>query len=293
MCSPLPVAAAAAWEAPVPPGFRLEGSNGYKIHGIGFDDPEGKRDELLLFVGRKHSGVLYAAPAEVTETSIVADLGAVGSVDVAFVPSGGTHRERSLCDKHSIPVQSGSYEGSIDLSGEEGYMHVQANRAPAELRTAISLACGGSESEGFGGHSPGARLTIRRRSGEMAVELTARKNSPTRVSRFSASIRELRGGVQIFRGVDLAAPSSAFFFDVPAGSARIGPPAPFSGVATYHRDRPSLPRLRGNLKIDFPGRSDVRLIGPGATAGLIRAVQNPGHPFRALKLAALLLPKSK
>ncbi|MGV1049536.1 MAG: hypothetical protein ACOYD4_13560 [Solirubrobacterales bacterium] len=285
----LPAASACA-SSFVPPGFRLAASNGYRVYGIFFDGtPREERDELILFVVRKHSAVAYFAPARADETSVSARLGSLGSVDLHFVPSGRSRRERTPCGTpKSVAVRSGVYEGTVDLHGEEGYMRAHATRVRSEARTVLSLVCGGSSDEGFGGHSPGARLTVLSGREPNRVEFVARKNSPTRPARFEASIGELVDGVGITRSVSSVDGPGAFDFDVPAKSAVVEPAAPFAGSLAYEGGLGRFRRVHGDLSVDFPGHSDVRVAGPGARAGLIRYVANPGHPFRLPRLASWL-----
>jgi hypothetical protein len=274
-------APAAAESLPAPGGFRLSASHGYSIHGIAFDgDPRGEHDEVILFVGRQDSSVAYFAlgKASVTETTVSADLGSLGSIDLRFVPSGKPRVEKSACNPKPIEFDSGFYEGRIDVEGEEGYAEAHATRARGEIRLEASLICGASVNEGSGGHAPGARLLARRHWHHSKLEFEATKNSPTRPSRFRASIEERRGSMFIAREVNSEAGAGAFDFDVPTQTALVDPPAPFSGFARFIRrdDRPG--RLRGDLRVDFPGRSDVFL--GGRRSSLIRYVQNPSHPFR-------------
>jgi hypothetical protein len=170
------------------------------------------------------------------------------------------------------------YEGTIDFRGEGGYSEAHAVSVPGDVEFLAGLVCGGSGvSEGFGGRSPGALLTVAGGHGS-AFRFSARKNSPSRPSRFAAAVREQRGKIRIERIVGALAGPSAFRFDVAAGSAWVGPPAPFAGEATYARVE-GRSSWHGNLTVDFPGRAEVRLTGAGTHAAMIRAVQNPGHPF--------------
>jgi hypothetical protein len=264
-----------------PGGFRLSASNGYSIHALAYDgDPHGNRDELILFVGRKQPSVAYFVlrKVTVTETEIEADLGSLGSVDLQFLPSGHAREERSSCDPRRFRFDSGSYEGRFDFVGEEGFTEVHASHARGEIRVALSLICFGSSDEGFGGHSPGARLRVRRGWSDGKVELEVRKNSPTRPARFSASIEERRPGMAIFREVEGSSGPGAFDFDVPEQFALLRPPAPFAGSARFDGAGAGPGRLRGDLSVDFPGHSNVLL--HGARGSLQRYVQNPAHPFR-------------
>jgi hypothetical protein len=278
-------AASAAAEPPFPPGgFRLPASNGYSLHALAFDgDPRGEHDELILLVGRKGAGATYFAlrHVEVTETTIAADLGRLGSIDLHFVPSGRNKKEHPSCEpRQSVEFDSGFYEGRIDFEGEEGFTAVHATRAPGELQLGLNLICpGGSISEGFGGHAPGARLHLRRPWSDGSVELQARKNSPSRPTRVEASIEERREGLFTFRYVAATGAPAAFDYDVPAQFARLAPPSPFSGSARFERSGKGPGRLHGALSVDFPGRSNVSLAG--ARGSLVRYVDNPDQVFRS------------
>jgi hypothetical protein len=287
MTPPLTAAdASAAGALAAPPGFRLSASNGYTIRAFAFYDREGDQDAFYLFVTRKHSAVFYFTKADVTEASIRADLGAVGRVDVHFVPTGRSRTERSACGGKPVKFDAGFYEGAIVLEGEERYMHADATRARGEVRTVLSLLCpGGADSEGSGGHSPGALMTVRQKLGSTKMEFVARKNSPTRSSKFQAAIDERRGRLSISRAVSITGSARAFRYDVAARMATVRPAFPFSGKAAYHAAAGSPGGLFGDLTVDFPGRSGVRLTGARTRAALVRAVQNPSHPFRVPRLA--------
>lgn len=264
----------------VPPGFRLHASNGFTLSAISFDNPRKGRDGVYLTMRSRHAAVDYIATAVVGPTSIEADLGAIGRIDIDFVSSGDSRVERSDCGGKPVLVDAGHYEGTIDLVGEEGYSEVHASSARGEVKEALNLICsGGPESEGIGGHSPGARLTVKHR-GSHRFGFSAMKNSPTRPARFTASVSERRGHIYIFRGVEATGGAGSFDFDVPSGTADVNPPEPFAGEASYFRPSGEKARWQGNLSVDFPGRANVRLTGVGTRASLIRAVLNPSHPFR-------------
>jgi hypothetical protein len=259
----------------------LEASNGYSIHGLAFDgDPRGEHDGVLLFVSRKGGGATYFVRkgVEVTETTVSADLGRLGSIDLHFVPSGKSRVERSACSPQPIEIESGFYEGRFDFRGEEGYTEAHRTRALGEIRLQASLICAAGGVEGSGGRSPGARLKMQRHWGSGRLEFEATKNSPSRPSRFRAAIEEERGGLGIEREVEAAAGPGAFEFDIPNQRAMLKPPPPFDGSALFHRKKGQMSDLKGNLVVDFPGRSGVSL---GRAEGSIqRWVQNPSHPLR-------------
>lgn len=275
------VASGAAASVRAPGGFRLRGENGFTIKVLAGPPREGRPGAVLVLVSRRAEGVFYEATANVGEGSIEADLGAVGAIDVHYVPSGGTTREGARCaPKRKVSFDAGFYEGTIELHGEEGYTEVEATRARGEVGTALSLLCSRVVNEGSGGHSPGARLVARRSVPGGEVELIARINSPTRPSRFEASVSETRGPLHIARSVRAVGLPAAFDFDVPSGHAILAPPLPFAGIGKFARSASGPADLLGDLAVDFPGNSDVRIAGLSTRADLERHVDNPSHPFR-------------
>lgn len=269
----------AAEPATAPGGFKLRASDGYTLSVMAFEDPRTHRGGVLVFMRSQHAQVFFSAEASVSPTSIEADLGVFGRIDVDFAPSGQSRTERSVCGD-PVQVDSGRYEGTIDFEGEEGYSEVHASSARGDATLALNLICpGGPEVTGYGGHSPGARLTVRQRRTHQ-LEFTAMKNSPTRPARFAVSISERRRDMVIVRSVDATAAPTSFDFDVSSGTAHVAPPKPFAGEARYIRSSGKNTSWRGDLSVDFPGHAGVRLTGPGTNASLMRAVLNPSHPFR-------------
>jgi len=231
---------------------------------------------VLVIVGNRNSTVLYSTNAVVTDTSIEADLGAVGRIDVDFVPSGKPRTEGPACGGKPVTFAGGRWEGVIDFEGENGYSEAHAESVRDEAKPFLDILCGATAwSIGSG---PGALLTAKRR-GRTSVEFEAMKNGPARRARFSASITEKRGSLAINRSVVVVARPSAFEFDIPAGTATVDPPAPFSGRAEYLRGRGGSSIWRGGLYVDFPGRPNVALTGAGRHTSLERAFMSPARTF--------------
>jgi hypothetical protein len=124
----------------VPSSFTVKASNGYSILVFGSAAHEGRPDSIGAFVIGKGSGVIYSAPATLTETSIQADLGALGEIAVTFHPSGQARTQRSRCGGKPVSFDSGYYEGKIEFHGEEGYTTAEATRGRSWTRTRTGCA---------------------------------------------------------------------------------------------------------------------------------------------------------
>ncbi|HUB98758.1 MAG TPA: hypothetical protein VMS11_02930 [Solirubrobacterales bacterium] len=287
--------AASAQASPlIPPGFQLPASHGYRIFGLFFDGtPHEERDEVILIVARKDSTVTYFGPAVADETSVSADLGALGSLDLHFAPAGRPKSERTPCgEPKRVKVERGAYQGSFDFRGEEGFARAHSMRASATAKVLLGLVCPGDTSvEGVGGNAPGAQLTIHRRSAGTSTQFVARTNSPTRPVYLEALREEKRGRIGISREVRSTAAPSAFEFDFSEHTALLGPGAPFHGAAAYEGQRGRFQRVHGDLNVDFPGHAGVHLLGLGTSAGMVRYVDNPSHPFSLPVADALRVPR--
>lgn len=125
--------------------FQVKASNGYSIFGLAFSRRADGRGNVTLFIGKKGAVVTYFAPATVLASevrtpsvfhppSVVrADLGALGKIDLEFVPSGAVKREHSACDKTTVGFEAGSYQGAFEFHGEEGYAEASATSVPASI----------------------------------------------------------------------------------------------------------------------------------------------------------------
>jgi hypothetical protein len=263
----------ASEERPVVGTFKLDASNGYSILGIAPAGGAGGQSFVVLFVVRSGRGATYRVPAEVTATTIKADLGGLGAIDLEFVPSAETRVVPSPCEGGRIESPGGAYVGSFRFRGEGGYTAVEAERVPYVVGLLESLVCGPllTQLEGFGPGLPGARLTLFSRWPGQTRTLQVNKNSPRGKMRFEARMSERRGSVEIDRYVTGSAGAGSFAFGRSLRTATLRPPSPFSGGAEFHRNAPRARRWTGDLAIDFPGRPQVRLTGSRFRVGLVRA----------------------
>ncbi|HEU5104869.1 MAG TPA: hypothetical protein VFU11_03430 [Solirubrobacterales bacterium] len=270
----VPAASAAGEEETVVfPTFSLQGTHGYEGQVLGTTKSVFKHGGVYLFVTSRKAAVIYIAPANVTATSIEADLGPVGRISVVFEPEGEPKTIRSSCDEGaSIQVQPGSWVGTVDLTGEEGFTHAEASRVKSTASPFLHLVCGGvgiGETTGKG--IRGARLVARAAMRKDSRFLQVNQNWPGGPVRVEASTVEKHHSLIVSREVVYRYRGSAFDFDPELRLAVLDPPSPFSGHATYSRNAKPRNQWTGNLLLDFPGRADVPMTGSRFNAALWHA----------------------
>lgn len=270
-------AAAAAAEGEPDTGafnaFNLKGSNGYRIAVLAISGKGYRKGQVLILAGRRRQGATYFAPAKVTDTSVEADLGSLGRIDVTFQPSGEKGVEHPVCDpSQKASYDKGSYVGEIEFHGEEGYTDISTPSAAYSLHPYIDIICPGrSSGEYVGRFETGARLAVRLRRGDERISMQVNQNRPGARVRIRASLEERRGRIRISRDLNLTQPASSFDFAPDLSAASLTPPTPFSGTALYLRDARRANRWTGHLSLDFPGRSSVPLTGARFDVNLVRA----------------------
>lgn len=278
LTAPTPAGAAHSAGPGFTGAFRLQGSNGYSILVLALGRENG-RGNLLLLVSGRGGNVIYAMPATVTPTAVEADLGDLGVVSVELVPSGEEKTVHSSCgDKQPFAYESGSYVGTIDFHGEEGFTQASVSSTPLLVKPVVDIVCpGGGFGESSGPGLSGARLQVA--SGKRRSRLTLRlnKNRPRARTRFEASLREFRDGIRIERSVKGTAAAGAFLFDSHLRVARVQPPAPFSGAGIFRRRARSGRRWSGNLTVDFPGKAGVPVATRRSHATLVHANRSEGR----------------
>lgn len=257
-------------------GFHPRWNSRIHDRGDGAAAPQRWRGFVLLFATRKGSSAFYATRAKVTADEVEADLGPLGEIDFDLVLSGREKEERSSCDRDPIEFPAGIYRGTFEFRGEEGFTRASATKAPLRIKPFLGIICpGSSRGEGFSPIYPGARLRVFSRGNANHSSLQINANRPGARVFYEARTQEMRGGIEISRFVEGIVPGGAFAWDPLLRTARLAPPAPFSGSASFHRAAAPANRWTGDLAVDFPGRSDVRLAGSAFRAGLARAHLSP------------------
>ena len=265
----------------IPPGFELRSSNHYTIEVTALTPvigAPGPSAYVQILVSGRTGSVSYLAPASATEESFEADLGELGRIAVAFHTTGGARNESSVCNKRqSVPVADGYYEGTIEFHGEEGYTEVEASRAKGNASLLLNIVCAAESESGSGPGLPGAELRVRGSRVSSTPSLTVVENDPRAPVQLEVNTGEQRGEIAIERGIRMTARRTAFDYDSKLRTATLQPPSPFSGTARFRRIGRRKSRWSGNLTVDLPGQSGVRLTGRHLRESLFRAhFKGPG-----------------
>lgn len=252
--------------------FKLEASHGYTVIGFAASERIDGRGDIGLIVFRKGAAVSYSAPATVTPTRLEADLGVLGRISAEIVPSGRKKILRAPCGDEVHRVEPDVYRGTFEFHGEEGYADAVETRVPEYADFLLGLSCAsGTGGEVSGSGLPGARLLAFSRHHGRRLSLQLNKNRPGKAAVFSARLTESRGEIEIQRSVHGRQPARTFDYDPLLQTATVEPLVPFAGVASFQRNAAPANRWRGNLSVDFPGKSHVSLAGAGFMVKLAHA----------------------
>lgn len=274
--------ALAAAAAPPSLHFQLPASNGYTFQ----VKTQGSRTLVSLWRGGKvaKTSATYYAFGSAGPDTIDADLGAVGRIDVQFVPSGQTRtvtirppRADSDClQPQRVTRELGTFTGTISFHGEDGYSTVEAVAAEGSVGPELTSRCRRharhplhegpqnvervsiEENAFLFAHQPDTDATA-------GPTLLLVSTSSRRARYFVDKIEVVRPGLSIERGARAIAPRSSFTYEGDLSSATLRPPSPFSGEATYSQ---KLHQLSGNLTVSLPGIPAQPLTGRDFEAGI-------------------------
>ncbi|HEY2477242.1 MAG TPA: hypothetical protein VGI17_00765 [Solirubrobacterales bacterium] len=228
--------------------------------------------KIDLIVYRHGQVAYYLAPAEITEDSVKARFAQFGELDYTFTAAPG---KRPKC-KGGDGTVPGTFRGTFTFHGENDYLDFEADHAHGTFELFPMDGC----KEPAASFEPPARP---RRAGgpnqaaaakEATLEVVSGKRPPA-VGLIAFSIGTKKGvkvflnafraemteGVLIERGVQVLAGLGSFRFDVAAGTARVEPPAPFSGWAELRPGRHGRSIWRGSLRMPVLGAQPARLTG--------------------------------
>lgn len=235
---------------------------------------------MRLLLDRHGEVAYYYVPVRIGAGSVRARFGRLGSLDFRFVPDRG---EGTAGCGGSEGLQRGTFVGSLVFHGEHDYAHVDAGRAPGWFETEAAGSCGrdrrrdealftaaprpgevaetGAELEGWVGS---------RQAGRLFYFFTVNGPDGAQVS-FNAFRYDRREGMLIERGAQVYGGARSFAWDLGRGTARVDPPAPFSGRAVYRRGADARrPSWTGSLSVPILGAKPMRLTGAAFQAHLGR-----------------------
>lgn len=246
-------------------GFRIKASNGYTLYGVGYPAAALHFPADLVYITARgeHGSATYGVVGTVDEDAISADFGSLGSIDLHFQPSGEVESFRLGCgSKQRYPGEGGTWEGTLEFTGEGGYTTVNAtSSAPTWAYGPMSCS-----SESFGS---GIRGVVLEAHGPVPGYFTAAQNKGrgTAVD-FDALEFEDPPGMAITREAKSRGGGASLTYPRSLSRATAKPPAPFSGHGTFIRSARPLAggSWTGNLQASFPGGPTVSLAGPGFRA---------------------------
>jgi hypothetical protein len=250
--------------------FRLRGSHGYELD---FDIGP-TFSHISVSSSRPATGLVSYAKlgsAAPGGSRTVVRFGKTGLADYRFIPSGGPKMRKlsPRCSGRPAVTIRGTFVGTFQFHGEDGYTEVRARRAkgtrefPAETRCTHPARHHRQHHVDHGRERTIAVFSAGDPTDGLALSAIRFPGKPA-MTLISADQRETREGMQIGRSVFLSAPTAgAFTFDPGLGSATLAPGAPFSGSATYTRLDDYTTRWEGPLAVAFPGMPEaVPLTGP-------------------------------
>ena len=270
------------------PSFLVESHNGYLV-AVGGDG-----DNVVVYVlyGRHADSVTgYVARGVVTPHRLAASFGKFGRVSMRFREVRNRTWERSNRDCRGsgrFENRLGTFVGEFNFRGEGGYVSVQARRAKGQVSSVapqcqgrrrragerVTLATHPSQNGFFGPERP--YLLSDWRSGVHSARFAAVKD---RESIFLASTEQAHGKFAIFRlALQVATSPKAIEVSNALTSAKVSPPAPFSGTGSYRAAPDGTVSWTGPLTVNFPGAPRYPLTGPPFAAS-VGTTPDPFFPF--------------
>jgi hypothetical protein len=260
--------------------FALPTANGYRITVSGQMGATG--DNVLLVVRGHDAAVSYRSRGTVTQHKIAAPFGHRGEISLHFHPSGKTRRlklpEGCLRSEPAVvKARLGTFSGSVRFRGEADYTEVFAHRVKGGVGNPLAvdreLECETRPMDSRRLRARGVHLEAAGRSfgaidfqawarlGWVFRPTTNRLFSDRAPDAFTASLHESRERMLISRIVVAPGRASDFTFERSLGSARVIPPAPFSGSASFSRPNNGSTAWTGDLAVPLPGLGLVPLAG--------------------------------
>ncbi len=256
----------------------LKASNGLHAH---LENSE--EGTVTLELGKEGQLVTYERPGEVTEAGLKVRFGRLGLIDVAFTPTKTLNSTEpgDGCTGAPRTLREGVFAGTIDFTGERGFVRIEGPQATGTMSAISQWACPDLEAT-----DPSARLSrrsaanSRREKGEKEsatlwagsrgcscyfVAGVAHRHSGGK-SIFLGVKFEKREGMEIWRETLVRGRASAFDFDHAAGTAALRPPPPFRGHASFAARPHGRALWRSTIQMPLLGARTIDTGRPGFAA---------------------------
>ncbi len=228
-------------------------------------EEEGGDQIVTLSIARDGLTSTYQVPATFTDDLVTAKFGRLGELNFHFGPKKGARK----C------LGELTFTGSFTFTGENEYIHVDADEAEGAKVGGEFEPCGELEGGGLVVVDESVYLEAvagsfkRGRGRRVAVDDSQAEGGRTTVE-ISASQTEEKEGVRISRSATLSAGRGAFRHNVKAGTATLKPPAPFTGWARMTPGRGGRGIWEGTLRVSTLGGKPIELTGPAFRAGFVK-----------------------
>jgi hypothetical protein len=235
--------------------------------------------EATIILNRGPQVAYYAAPAKVTAERVTARFGTLGELDYRFTP-----KLNGKFECYGSQEGEAVFEGTFDFTGENGYVHIEASKAEGSFQTYSERKNCASQrlarrAVPYHPSYSGSGATLHARAIAPAEgsrrEIGAYdggRRGPHAVFVFGL-LTEKREGLTAARGVQLAAGSGAFRWNLKRGTATVRPPAPFTGWAKFTRHgHNGHGTWKGSLSMPIFGGESVKLTGGSFRAFIHRGV---------------------
>jgi hypothetical protein len=220
---------------------------------------------VTLSIARDGLTSTYVVPATFTANSVKAKFGGLGELNFHFGPKKGLRKCLGVL----------TFTGSFTFTGENGYIHIDADEAEGAKVGGEFEPCGELEEGGLfvideSVHLEAVAGSFKRGSGRrVTVDEWRVEGGRTNVD-ISASQIEEKEGMRITRGATLSSGPGAFHHDLKAGTATLKPPAPFTGWARMTRRRGGKGIWEGTLRVPTLSGKPIELTGPAFRAQFVK-----------------------
>jgi hypothetical protein len=253
----------------VTPVIEFAGSNGYDV------TVTGVRGQVNIGLYRNDLGASYTVDGAVGRRALDADFGEFGSVHVHFVQQRGP-RIRQIrppgCEG-TMTIRRGQFNGPIEFTSEAGQTSFSSTSIPGKV-VALRVRCPPGEPPEFDpGDSPDESNAVAldayagSRFGQQGTFFNALRYDRRGAVSYSAGETHSVGAVSVSNYGSSRAPRSTFRLNRNLRAARVTPPTPFSGSASFSKPKGGDATWTGDLVVTLPS-GPVALAGPGFRASI-------------------------